>query len=78
MGLLRSLWQLTTLVVAGPVAFIGLLALLDGRHPEGALFVGLAVAFALVSEYAYVRVTGDTVGRLRRLAPGAGQDDPEE
>lgn len=78
MGLLRSLWQLTTVVVAGPVAFIGLLALLDGRYPEGALFVGVAVAFALVSEYAYVRLTGGTIGRLRRLSPEAAEGEPDE
>jgi hypothetical protein len=71
MGLVRSLWQLTTVVVAGPAAFIGLLALLDGNYPEGALFIGLAVAFAVVSEYAYLRVTGRTIGRLKRLAPGS-------
>lgn len=78
MGLLRSLWQLTTVVVAGPVAFVGLLALLDGRYPEGALFVGVAVAFALLSEYAYVRLTGDTIGRLRRLSPGVAEGEPDE
>ncbi len=78
MGLLRSLWQLTTVVVAGPVAFVGLLALLDGRYPEGALFVGLAVAFALVSEYAYVRLTGGTLGRLRQLSPRSAEGDSDE
>lgn len=67
MGLLRSVWQLTTLVIAGPATVVGLLALLDGRYPEGALFIGLAVTFAAISEYAYVRLTGRTVGRLRRL-----------
>lgn len=78
MGLVRSLWQLTTVVVAGPAALIGLLALLDGNYPEGALFIGLAVAFAVISEYAYLRVTGRTVGRLKRLVTGGGDRDAEE
>lgn len=67
MGLLRSIWQLSTVVVAGPPAFLGLLAILEGRYPEGALFVGLAVAFAVVSEFAFVRLTGGTVLGLDRL-----------
>ena len=74
MGLLRTLWQLTTVVVAGPAAVVGLLAVADGRYPTGALFVGLAVAFAVISEYAYVRVTGRTVGRLRGLMSDRGDD----
>ena len=76
MGILRSLWTLTTVIVAGPPAGLGLLALLDGNYAEGALFIGLAVAFATVSEYAYLRVTGGTVGRLKRLVPG-GRDGEE-
>ncbi|MDZ7700654.1 MAG: hypothetical protein U5J98_00525 [Halobacteriales archaeon] len=67
MGLVRSLWQLTTVVVAGPAVGVGLLAAADGNYPEAALFIGLAVAFAVVSEVAYLRVTGGTVGRLRGL-----------
>lgn len=76
MGLVRSLWQLTTVVVAGPAAIVGLLALLDGNYPEAALFIGLAVAFAVVSELAYLRLTGRTVGRLRALVPGRGGGEP--
>ncbi len=68
MGLVRSIWQVTTLAVAGPAALVGVLNLLDGRYPEGALFVGLAVVFAVVSEYAYLRLTGQTVGRVKALA----------
>jgi Ethanolamine utilization protein EutJ (predicted chaperonin) len=67
MGLLRSLWQLSTLVVAGPVAVVGFLNLLDGQVAIGGLFIGLALAFAGVSEYAYARATGGTLGRLRDL-----------
>lgn len=70
MGLLRSLWQLTTVVVAGPPAFLGVLALLEGRYPEGVLFVGLAVAFAIVSEFAFVRLTGGTVWGMGWLRSG--------
>lgn len=72
MGLVRSLWWVTTVIVAGPVAGLGVLALLEGNYPEGALFIGLAVAFAIVSEYAYLRVTGGTIGQLKRLVPGRG------
>lgn len=72
MGLVRSLWGVTTVIVAGPAAGLGLLALLDGNYPEGVLFIGLAVGFAVVSEYAYLRVTGGTIGQLRRLVPGRG------
>lgn len=75
MGLLRSLWQLTTVVVAGPPAFIGLLAVLEGRYPEGALFVGLAVAFAVVSELAFIRLTGGTVPGMGWLRSGREVDD---
>lgn len=67
MGLVHSVWQLTTVVVVGPAIVVGALAILDGRSQTGLLFIGLALAFALVSEYAYVRLTGRTVGRLRRL-----------
>lgn len=78
MGLVRSVWQVTTLAVAGPAAIVGVLNLVDGRYPEGALFLGLAVAFAVVSEYAYVRLTGRTVGRLRGLVPGTGDGEHGE
>ena len=70
MGLLRSVWTLTTVVVAGPAAGLGVLTMLDGDYAAGALFIGLAVAFAVISEYAYLRVTGGTVGRLKGLWPG--------
>lgn len=76
MGLLRSLWQLTTIVVAGPLALVGVLTLAEGRYGAGAFFVGLAVSFALLSEVMYLRATGGTVDRLRRLIPGRGDDDP--
>jgi hypothetical protein len=69
MGLLRSIWQLTTVVVAGPAALVGLLTVLDGDYAVGALFVGLALAFAVLSELAFVRLTGGSVG-LRALVPG--------
>lgn len=71
MGLLRSLWQLSTIVVAGPVAVVGLLNLIEGRYPTGVLFIGIAIAFAGVSEYAYARVTGGTLGRIRDLTGGS-------
>lgn len=70
MGLIRSLQLVVTLVIAGPAALVGVLAVIDGHYQQGALFIGLAVAFVILSEYVYLRLTDRTVGRLRRLVPG--------
>lgn len=70
MGLLRSIWQLTTIVLAGPAALVGLMTILDGDHAAGALIIGLAVAFAVLSELAFVRLSGGSVGGLGSLVPG--------
>lgn len=78
MGLLRSLWQLTTVIVAGPAGFVGVLALLKGDYAVGALFLAMAVAFAVLSELAYVRLTRGSFGRLRSLVPGLGGDESDE
>lgn len=67
MGLVRSLWLVSTLVVVGPTTMVGVLNLLDGQYSVGALFIGLAVAFVVISELAYLRFTDRTVGRLKRL-----------
>ena len=75
MGLIRSLWQLTTVVVAGPAAIVGVRTLLAGDHAVGALFVGLALAFAVLSELAYVRVVGGTPRWLAWLEGGRGAGD---
>lgn len=75
MGLLRSLWQLTTVVVAGPAGFVGVLALLKGDYAVGALFLAMAVAFAVLSELAYVRLTRRTLGLLGWLRPGRRDGD---
>lgn len=70
MGLIRSLWQLTTVVIAGPAALVGLRTALHGDYAVGALFIGLALAFALLSELAYVRLTGGTPQWLAWLEGG--------
>lgn len=70
MGLIRSLWQLTTVIVAGPAALVGLRTLQAGDVTVGAMFVGLALAFAVLSEVAYVRVTGGTPRWLAWLEGG--------
>lgn len=69
MGVVRLLQLAVTVVVAGPAALVGVLAILDG-HVEGAVFIGLAVAFVVLSEYLYLRLTDRAAGRLRRLVPG--------
>ena len=65
MGIVRSLWLLTTLVVAVPVALVGISTVLDGRLPLGAVFFGMAVGFVAVSEYIYARLTDRIVGQLK-------------
>ena len=66
-GLVRSVQLVGTLVVAIPVALLGVLTALEGRYAMGALFVAMAVGLVVVSEYVYTRLTDRTVGRLRRL-----------
>ena len=66
-GLVRSVQLVGTLVVAIPVALLGVLTALGGRYAMGALFVAMAVGLVVVSEYVYTRLTDRTVGRLRRL-----------
>lgn len=78
MGLVRSLWLVSTLVVVGPTTMVGVLNLLDGRYSVGALFIGLAVAFVVISELAYLRFTDRTVGRLRRLVGSRKDGDLDE
>ena len=65
MGIVRSLWLLTTLVIAVPVALVGISTVLDGRLPLGAVFFGMAVGFVAVSEYIYARLTDRIVGQLK-------------
>ena len=67
MGIVRSLQLLTTLVIAVPVALVGVSTILDGRFLLGAVFLGMAVGLVAVSEYVYTRLTDRTVGRLKRL-----------
>ena len=67
MGIVRSLWLLTTLVIAVPVALVGVSTILDGRFLLGTVFLGMAVGLVAVSEYVYMRLTDRTVGRLERL-----------
>ena len=67
MGIVRSLQLLTTLVIAVPVALVGVSTVLDGRFLLGAVFLGMAVGLVAVSEYVYARLTDRTVGRLKRL-----------
>ena len=65
MGIVRSLWLLTTLVIAVPVALVGVSTVQDGQFPLGAAFFGMAVGFVAVSEYIYARVTDRIFGQLK-------------
>ena len=67
MGVVRSLQFVGTLVVAGPVAMVGVFNLLEGQYALGAFFLVAALGLLAVSEYVYVRLTDKTVGRVRRL-----------
>ncbi len=67
LGIVRSLQLLVTLVVAVPVAVVGVITALEGRYATGAFFVTMAVGLVGVGEYLYTRVTDRTVGRLKRL-----------
>ena len=66
-GIVRSVQLVGTLVVAVPLALLGVLTALEGRYATGAFFVTMAVGLVAVSEYVYTRLTDRTVGRLGRL-----------
>ena len=81
MGIVRSLQFVATLVVAGPIAMVGLFNLLEGQYAQGAFFLVAALGLLAVSEYVYVRLTDRTVGRVKRLKdyrPWRGGGDGEE
>ena len=67
MGIVRSLQFVATLVVAGPIAMVGVFNLLEGQYAHGAFFLAAAVGLLALSEYVYVRLTDRTVGRVKRL-----------
>lgn len=75
LGIVRSLQLVSTLVVAGPVALVGVLNVLDGRYGYGVFFLVVAVGLVVVSEYLYVQLTDRTVGRVRRLTNIRGRND---
>ncbi|WP_178915764.1 hypothetical protein [Natronomonas gomsonensis] len=66
-GIVRSLQLIATLVVAGPVALVGVLNVIEGRYALGAFFLAAAIGLVLVSEYIYLRLADRTVGRVKRL-----------
>ncbi|MCY4729528.1 hypothetical protein KY092_03015 [Natronomonas gomsonensis] len=66
-GIVRSLQLIATLVVAGPVALVGVLNVVEGRYVIGAFFLAAAVGLVVVSEYVYLRLADRTVGRVKRL-----------
>ncbi|MUV86915.1 hypothetical protein GJ631_10145 [Natronomonas sp. CBA1123] len=66
-GIVRSLQLIATLVVAGPVALVGVLNVIEGRYVLGAFFLAAAVGLVVVSEYMYLRLADRTVGRVKRL-----------
>lgn len=66
-GIVRSLQLIATLVVAGPVALVGVLNVTEGRYALGVFFLAAAIGLVLVSEYIYLRLADRTVGRVKRL-----------
>jgi len=58
MGIVRWLYFIWTFIIAGPLALIGLSAMIGGDYTDGALFLGLAILTFAVFEYVYVRVVG--------------------
>ena len=75
MGIIRSLQLVATLVVAGPVALVGVFNLLEGQYGLGVFFLAAAVGLVVVSEYVYIQLSDRTVGRVRRLKNIRGGDD---
>lgn len=67
MGIIRTLQFVGTLIVAGPVALIGVFLALQGQYQLAAVFLGVALGFVVVSEYLYLQFVDRTVGRLKRL-----------
>lgn len=67
MGIMRTLQFVGTLVVAGPVALIGVFLAFEGQFRQAAVFLGVALGFIIASEFLYLRVLDQTVGRLKRL-----------
>lgn len=67
MGIIRTLQLVATLVVAGPVALVGVFSLLDGRYLHGIFFISASLGLVIVSEYIYLRLTDRTIGRVKRL-----------
>jgi hypothetical protein len=74
LGIIRSLQLIGTLVVAGPIAMVGVFNLLDGLYPQAAFFLAASVGLVIVSEYIYTRLTDKTVGRVKRLKNIRGGD----
>lgn len=67
LGIVRSIQLVGTLVVAVPVALVGLFNLLEGRYGIGLFFVAMAAGLVGVSEYVYTRLTHRTLAPVRRL-----------
>lgn len=65
-GIIRMIQFAATLVVAGPVALVGVFNVLEGRYALG-IFFSRPRSASLGSASIYVRLTDRTVGRLRRL-----------
>ena len=74
LGIVRTLQLAGTLVVAGPVGLVGVFNLIEGRLVLGVLFLAAALGLVGVSEYMYLRLTDQTVGRLRRLKGVRGDE----
>lgn len=75
MGILRTVQFVGTLVVVGPVILIGIFKAIEGDYQQSVAFLGVAIAFIIVSEYLYLSVVDRTFGRLKRLKNIRGDEE---
>ena len=66
-GIIRTVQLAATLVIAGPIGVVGLFSLLEAQYTRSVFFLAAAAGLVVVSEYVYVRLTDQTIGRVKRL-----------
>jgi len=76
MGLLGDVWWLSGLVLAAPLAVVGLDFLSRERPLMGAAFMAVALAALLLPEYVRWRIFGG--GSVLERIPGVGTAADEE
>jgi hypothetical protein len=74
-GIVGTLQLLGTLVLAAPLALLGVQFLVSGRHLMGGLFVALAVAMVGLEEY--LTTPQDVPAKVAERAVGGVVEDEE-